>query len=393
MTTMKAVPATCTTSHRAALAQVRAELKQRFFERDDVVDGLLTAILAQLHVVLLGPPGTAKSALVNALVERIDGAESFQWLLTKFTTPEELFGPISLKALQQDRFQRITTGKLPEAEVAFVDETFKASSAILNALLTLMNERVFHDDGQARSCPLMTLVGASNELPEGEELDALFDRFLLRFWVPYLAEQRNVRRLLSSSAAPVQTRITLDELAACQREVAQVVLPDALFDSLLTLKERTEEQGFRASDRRWRQVVDVLKARAYLDGDDEVTEDHLDVLADVLWQQPKDRPALATLVGTVGNPLNVRANEVLDAAREALSGLGTVDGHDATARADWLKAASLAESRLSAMERELDELVNDNPKRRLDRVREVRRAIGDMRQDVTRRVAAVYGIA
>lgn len=88
MTTMKAVPAACTTSHRAALAQVRAELKQRFFERDDVVDGLLTAILAQLHVVLLGPPGTAKSALVNALVERIDGAESFQWLLTKFTTPE-----------------------------------------------------------------------------------------------------------------------------------------------------------------------------------------------------------------------------------------------------------------------------------------------------------------
>ncbi|CAN0600395.1 unnamed protein product, partial [Laminaria digitata] len=166
------------------------------------------------------------------------------------------------------------------------------------------------------------LVGASNELPEGEELDALFDRFLLRYWVPYLAEPQNVRRLLVSTGAQAQASITLDELAECQREVAQVILPDALFDSLLTLKERTEEQGFRASDRRWRQVVDVLKARAYLDGDDEVTEDHLDVLADVLWQQPKDRPALATLVGTVGNPLNVRANEVLDAAREALSGLG-----------------------------------------------------------------------
>lgn len=90
---------------------------------------------------------------MNALVERIDGPESFQWLLTKFTTPEELFGPISLKALQQDRFQRITTGKLPEAEVALVDETFKASSAILNALLTLMNERVFHDDGPGALVP------------------------------------------------------------------------------------------------------------------------------------------------------------------------------------------------------------------------------------------------
>jgi MoxR-like ATPase len=393
MSTVHAVPASFTEPHRAALAQVRTDLKQSFFERDEIVDGLLTGLLSRSHVLLLGPPGTAKSGLVRALVERIEDAQSFEWLLTRFTTPEEIFGPVSLQGLQQDRFQRVTAGKLPNAQVAFIDETFKASSSILNSLLTLMNERVFHDDGQAWRCPLMTLVGASNELPDGEELEALFDRFLLRFWVPYLAEPRNVRKLLEIESPSVGATITLDALKQCQAEVEDVLVPDGLLDALIELKARTEEQGFRSSDRRWRQLVDVLKARAFLDGDGEVTEDHLDLLADVLWAQPKDRPALASLIGTVGNPLGARANELLDAAREVLSELPTVDPKEASAKADWLKAASLAESRLSSIDRELEELVNDNPNRRLDRVRDAQRSIQQMRQNVTQRVARVYGIA
>src|SRR5579859_6494445 len=116
------------------LQQLRADLIALFPERKDVIDGTLAAILAAEHVLLLGPPGTAKSALVRAIAQAFGGVY-FERLLTKFSTPEELFGPISLKALEQDRFQRVTVGKLPEAEFAFVDEIFKANSAILNSLL------------------------------------------------------------------------------------------------------------------------------------------------------------------------------------------------------------------------------------------------------------------
>src|SRR5690348_13171810 len=128
------------------LQQLRAELVLQFPERHGVIDGALCAILAREHVLLLGPPGTAKSALVRALAQAF-GGQYLERLLTKFSMPEELFGPVSLKGLEQDRFVRITTGKVPEAEFIFLDEIFKSNSAILNALLTLVNERVFHNDG------------------------------------------------------------------------------------------------------------------------------------------------------------------------------------------------------------------------------------------------------
>src|SRR4051812_31791932 len=177
------------------IQQLRTDLTSRFPERESVIDGALCAVLASEHVLLLAPPGTAKSALVRALAQAF-GGRYFERLLTKFSTPEELFGPISLKALEQDQFSRVTTGKLPEVEFAFIDEVFKASSAILNTLLTLANERLFQNSGAPLRCPLVSLFGASNELPEGKELEALFDRFLLRFEVGYLLRPGNFRLVL-----------------------------------------------------------------------------------------------------------------------------------------------------------------------------------------------------
>ena len=392
MTKLKPVPANCTAPHRAALERVRSDLKRMFYERDDIIDGLLAALLCRQHVLLLGPPGTAKSLLVTMLTACIGGASCFSWLLTKFSTPEELFGPVSLKALQQDRVARILNGKLPEAHVGFLDEIFKANSAILNALLTLANERGFHNDGRTIACPLITLVGASNELPEGAELEALFDRFLLRFWIPYLGDARNMKLLLKDNVTVRPATLSLDELRDCQKSVSLVSLADPVVDAVIAIKHKTEEQGFRSSDRRWKQIIGLLKARAYLDGADAVTEDHLDVLADALWRDPKDRPALAAIVGSVGNPLNVRATEILDAAKEALAKLGNPNASDAATKADWLRSASLVESRLADMEKELSDLVQQNPKRNLRRVNQAGRTVERMKQDVTRRVAQLYNL-
>jgi MoxR-like ATPase len=148
-------------------------------------------IFARQHMIQLGPPGTGKSQLVIKLAERITNGHAlsyFVWLMTKFTSPDELFGPISVNGLKADEYRRITTGKLPEAELVFLDEPFKASSAILNSLLTALNERMF-DNGHARiAIPLISMFGASNELPQGEELEALWDRFALRTQVGYVTD-------------------------------------------------------------------------------------------------------------------------------------------------------------------------------------------------------------
>src|SRR5574339_895114 len=151
------------------LKKIREELKQIFLERGDLIDGALAALLSAHHILIIGPPGTAKSMLADELCRRIDGARYFQWLLTRFTTPEELFGAVSLKALEQDDYRRLTTHKLPEAHVAFLDEVFKASSSILNTILTLVNERRFHNGRTVGDVPLLTLFAASNELPEDDE--------------------------------------------------------------------------------------------------------------------------------------------------------------------------------------------------------------------------------
>src|SRR5882757_9552149 len=148
------------------LARIREELKQMFLERADLIDGALAALLSSHHLLIIGPPGTAKSMLADELCRRIEGANYFQWLLTRFTTPEELFGAVSLKALEQDDYRRLTTQKLPEAHIAFLDEVFKASSSILNTILTLMNERRFHNGREVAPVPLLTLFAAANELPE-----------------------------------------------------------------------------------------------------------------------------------------------------------------------------------------------------------------------------------
>ncbi|GAX85774.1 hypothetical protein CEUSTIGMA_g13189.t1 [Chlamydomonas eustigma] len=185
---------------REKLKRAIALMQEGLVEKEEEVRLLLLAAVCGEHILLIGPPGTAKSEVGRRLCSLFSGTY-FERLLTRFSVPEELFGPLSMRALEEDKYERQTRGYLPEAEVAFIDEIFKANSAILNTLLSLMNERVFDNGCHRVSAPLITLVGASNELPDSDELQALFDRFLLRKPVKQMSAEGLVEMLKETSSA------------------------------------------------------------------------------------------------------------------------------------------------------------------------------------------------
>ncbi len=271
-------------------------LQKGFIERETAVRLALLSLLSGEHILLIGAPGTAKSELARRLHHALNEGEYFERLLTRFSVPEELFGPLSIKSLEQDRYHRLTRNYLPSASIAFIDEIFKANSAILNSLLTLLNEREFDNGEQREKVPLLCVVGASNELPDDDELAALYDRFLCRYEVQQVSEQQfiSLLKLPERENKPLDAQVvfTLDDLNLVLTQAQFIELPDDVLNLLHSLRRYLLEQNIPVSDRRWRKAVKLLQVAAFTNGQKMVTLWDCYLLQYCLWHRPQQRQVI-----------------------------------------------------------------------------------------------------
>jgi MoxR-like ATPase len=310
---------------------IRRELEQKFLAKEEIIRLMVIAAIAGEHMVLIGPPGTAKSAVIRSFAKLVD-AKYFEYLLTRFSEPNELFGPVDIQGFRQGTYRRVTTGMLPEAEVVFLDEAFKANSAILNSLLTLLNERRFNNGSTVVRVPLISLYAASNEVPSSDNLDAIFDRFLLRVHSDNLdsyhfhelmnkglaLEKASSRdELIEASAARLQaqsaaqpgnvpappplpstnkTLLSAADLHTCRRSLLdRVEFPEEFLATYKGLCFQLRGEGISLSDRRVVRLLKLFAASAFLDGRTRVHEGDLFILRHT-WNNLDQREILDDVV-------------------------------------------------------------------------------------------------
>jgi MoxR-like ATPase len=280
--------------------EVLEPLKARFVERDEVIDLIALAAVAGEHLFLYGPPGTAKSALIREFAGAVHG-RYFEYMLTRFSEPNEVFGPIDIARLREGVVATVTAGMLPEAEFAFLDELFNANSAILNNLLTVLNERIYRRGAETHRLPLLSLFSASNALPEDEALQALFDRFLLRCPVDNLRREAMPRLLAAGwemeRAAPLAPAVGASDLVGLAREVLAVDL-DPVRELYAETVFKVRDLGVAISDRRAVKVMKLVAASAVLCGRRAAAPSDLWVLRYV-WDRPEQIGPLRSLVSGV----------------------------------------------------------------------------------------------
>lgn len=284
---------------KETLLEIKSEFADYFKEREAEINGSLLAVLSGENLLFLGPPGTAKTQLAKNICQSIEGGNFFNYLLTSFSTPEEIFGPLSLKALEEDEFRRRIDGCLPTAHVALLDEIFKASSAILNSLLTILNERKYHNGREIVDVPLLSVFGASNELPEEDEsLEALYDRFLFRYRLAYIQDDENFRSLLFRTPEDFtpEVQVSVSEIEKLRKSANSLPVDPDVEVIITELRKNLQLQEIEISDRRWKRIVQVLKVAACSSGCPAVDRTMALLLQHMLWNLPEERDTIRKTV-------------------------------------------------------------------------------------------------
>ena len=300
---------------RNRIETLLAKLNERVYGKEHVIALSLLSAMAGESIFLLGPPGVAKSMVARRLKLAFRQGETFEYLMSRFSTPDELFGPVSISKLKdEDTYERLTAGYLPSATVVFLDEIWKAGPAIQNALLTVINEKIYRNGQFSVKVPMKGLIAASNELPAlGQGLEALWDRFLVRLLVAGVSEPADFDRMILSTdeSDPIvdeELAISDAEYAGWQQQLAEVRVPYVVLEVIHGVKEKIEEYNLQlrqdegtdrplyVSDRRWKKLVKLLRTAAFLNGAEEVHLSDLLLLAHCLWDEVTQIDTVTELV-------------------------------------------------------------------------------------------------
>ena len=317
------------------------EMNRGIYEKETEISLSLLAALAGESIILLGPPGVAKSMVARQLKTAFRDAQSFEYLMSRFSTPDEIFGPVSIQKLKtSDTYERAVEGYLPTADVVFLDEIWKAGPAIQNTLLTVINEKIFRNGNREMHLPLKLLVAASNELPaKGEGLEALWDRFVIRIESSPIKLEKNFRAMLleaptdflgptdfpdstdssgsmgkcgftdsadfSDSTDFSDLKITAEEYAEWVEKICKIGVKEEVLDAISAIRkslravnvdEAAERRNIYVSDRRWKNIVRLLRTSAFMQDREEVDICDLLPIYHCLWQEPEERDAIRSIV-------------------------------------------------------------------------------------------------
>ncbi len=288
--------------------QVARVLNTHFLDKQEIIRLLLVSAIAGEHMVIVGPPGTAKSAMIRMFAQLFD-ASYFEYLLTRFTEPNELFGPVDIKEFREGRYTRRTENTLPEAEIVFLDEIFKSNSAILNSLLHIINERKFTNGPEIRDVPLISMYAASNEVPNDENLSAMFDRFLLRVVSDNLDSYHfhelmtrgiaNEIRQMTGRQGQLERHLSAQDLRNLHASFDRVmVFPEDFMAKYKGLIFQIRSEGITVSDRRAVKLLKLFAASAVFDGRSHVTDGDFFVLRHI-WNNLDQADLLEEIVNPI----------------------------------------------------------------------------------------------
>jgi len=314
------------TSIKTRVTDLSTVLSDGLYEREEIVAVSLLSVLSGQSIFLYGLPGTAKSLIARRLSTVYKDSTHFEYLMQRFSTPEDVFGPVSIQELKQDNYIRKTEGYLPTADFAFLDEIWKSSPAILNTLLTIINERIYRNGGKDEKVPLKALIAASNETPPPNQgLEALYDRFVMRIIVNPMEDRENFEKLLDGDAVSADIEIpdglqfTHDEYEKLSSEIVKVTISKEVFAIINSIKvyieefnEENPEIEVYVSDRRWQKIALILKTSAFLCDRTEVIPVDALILRHSLWTLEENRGPIEEIIEKCVKQFGCANNEELN---------------------------------------------------------------------------------